>query len=94
MNRMLYILSLTSQRCRGAPAGGKPEGHRGGILLGQLYWEGRGITIDRLEAYRFSLAAAHGHPRAAIQRDMVAMEMGRDQVIEAQRLALEQHRMR
>jgi uncharacterized protein len=65
----------------------------GEYLLGTLYWEGRGMTIDRVQAYKwFSLAAAQGHQHAASLREVVAVEMTRDQIIEAQRLALEQSR--
>ena len=60
-------------------------------LLGQIYWEGRGVTTDRVQAHKwFNLAAAQGHERAAVIRQVVAVEMGRDQLFEAQRLAVEQ----
>jgi TPR repeat protein len=63
----------------------------GQYLLGQIYWEGRGVTIDRVQAHKwFNLAAAQGHERAASMRQVVAIEMGPDQLIEAQRLAVEQ----
>jgi len=60
-------------------------------LLGQLYWEGRGVPKDRVQAHKwFNLAEAQGHERAVTMRLLVAMEMDRDQIVEAQRLAIEQ----
>ena len=51
------------------------------------------VTTDRVQAHKwFNLAAAQGHKHAATLRQIVAMEMDRDQVVEAQRLAAEQSR--
>lgn len=62
-------------------------------LLGEIYWEGRGVPRDRVQAHKwFNLAAAQGHKGAASKRQVVAMEMDRDQLIEAQRLAVEQNK--
>jgi TPR repeat protein len=45
------------------------------------------MEIDRVQAYKwFNLAAAQGHRHAASLREIVAIEMARDQIIQAQRL--------
>jgi TPR repeat protein len=60
-------------------------------LLGRVYWEGRGGPQDRVQAHMwFNLAAAQGHENASSMRQVVATEMSQNQLVEAQRLAVQQ----
>jgi hypothetical protein len=75
------------QRCRAIHARSFED------LLQAHDLQGCGMEIDRVQAYKwFNLAAAQGHRHAASLREIVAIEMTRDQIIQAQRLALEQSR--
>lgn len=60
------------------------------LLLGRIYWEGRGVARDRVQALMwFNVAAAQGHRDAATMRQVAATEMDQNQVIKAQRFAVE-----
>lgn len=60
-------------------------------LLGRIYWEGRAVPRDLVQAHMwFNLSAAQGHPKAASMRQVAATEMDQKQLVEAQRLAVEQ----
>jgi TPR repeat protein len=59
-------------------------------MLGRVYWEGRGVPQDRVQAHMwFNLAAAQGHGHASSMRQVVATEMSQNQLVEAQRLAVQ-----
>jgi uncharacterized protein len=60
-------------------------------LLGRIYWEGRGVQRDRVQAHMwFNLAAAQGHAGAVSMRKVAATEMDQNQLVEAQRLAVQE----
>jgi uncharacterized protein len=60
-------------------------------LLGRIYWEGRGVPRDRVQAHMwFNLAAAQGHAGAVSMRQVAATEMDQNQLMEAQRLAVQE----
>lgn len=56
--------------------------------LGLVYALGRGVRQDNVTAHKwFNLAASQGCIRARAEREALAGEMSRDEVIEAQRQA-------
>lgn len=56
--------------------------------LGLMYALGRGVDQDNITAHKwFNLAAAQGDVRARTEREALASEMSRDEVVEAQKLA-------
>jgi TPR repeat protein len=56
--------------------------------LGMMYCLGRDVPQDFVSAHKyFNLAAAQGNAEAKAHRAEIAMEMSREQVCEAQRLA-------
>jgi hypothetical protein len=65
--------------------------------LGIMYWNGKGIPQDKVQAHLwFNLAAARfsesdpsGRASAANNRDLVARDMSREEIAEAQKLARE-----
>jgi TPR repeat protein len=60
-------------------------------LLVRIYWEGQGVPRDRGQAHMwFNLAAAQGHAHAVTMRQVAATEMDQHQLVEAQRLAVQQ----
>jgi TPR repeat protein len=62
----------------------------GQIFLGSAYRSGNGVPQDYVLAHMwFNLAAANGKPDSAIRRDLLADQMTKDQIAEAQRLARE-----
>ena len=60
------------------------------LNLGRMYENGQGILQNQQLAYTWSsLAAAQGAEQAAINRDLVAGRMTREQIARAQQLASE-----
>lgn len=58
--------------------------------LGNKYANGQGVPQTYAEAYVwYSLAAASGHQKSLEQRDQFASKLSREEIIEAQRRALE-----
>jgi TPR repeat protein len=58
--------------------------------LGNKYAVGKGIPQNFIEAYVwYSLAAASGHQKSLKQRDHFARKLSREEIIEAQRRAME-----
>lgn len=58
--------------------------------LGFMYYNGRGVKRDYVQAHKWwGLAAANGHMDAAHNRDFVATKMSPAQLAEAQRLVRE-----
>ena len=58
--------------------------------MGNRYNNGNGVAKDDVIAYMwYNLAAASGHEKAKRNRDILAKEMTRDQIAEAQRLSRE-----
>ncbi len=56
--------------------------------LGGMYFLGQGVTQDTVRAYMwFNLAAAQGREKAGELRELIAKEMTRAQIAEAQRLS-------
>jgi hypothetical protein len=56
--------------------------------LGLMYALGRGVAQDNVTAHKwFNLAATQGDARARAERELIAAEMSRDEVVEAQKLA-------
>ena len=56
--------------------------------LGNLYASGEGVPEDYVQAYRwYNLAAASGYTRAKSGKRLVAKNMTKEQIVEAQRLS-------
>jgi TPR repeat protein len=52
--------------------------------LGALYFRGKGVPKDAIEAYKwFRLADGYGHPKAALVVDVIADDLSGDQIAEA-----------
>ena len=60
------------------------------VALAMTYFYGNGVPQDYVQAYLwYDLAAAHGDKAALTDRDLVAAQMTRAQIAEAQTLARE-----
>lgn len=60
------------------------------VILGSMYYEGTGVTRDNVIAYLwFSLASAQGNVDGRKMIHMIKEEMTPEQIIEAQKLAIE-----
>jgi TPR repeat protein len=60
------------------------------FYLGEMHAEGRGVPENIVTAHMwFNLAAAQGHSQVRERRDSLATIITREQISEAQRLALE-----
>lgn len=70
---------------RKAATAGNAFGQRN---LGRLYRDGEGVQKDLVAAYAWlNLAAAAGHPDAPRERNEVAQELSREEIVLAQKLA-------
>ncbi len=73
--------------CLSAAEGGCAESQ---YKLALMYATGHGVVQDNVQAHMwFNIAANHGSDRAKTDRKELSLDMGPDEIAEAQRLARE-----